>query len=286
MKGLVTKKIADNFEVAFDNFKGNFTPRGTLKKDGIFVGDFVEVDPNTKTIEKVYERKNLLVRPTFANLSALVIVIAPIPKPDFAVVDKLMLFCHASAIEPILCVNKIDLADELFLQSIKSAYGFAKVFFVSAKNGQNLQQLHEHLKGHISAFAGQSAVGKSALVHAMFPNANVQIGELSKKIERGKHTTRHVELFELEQNTFLANTPGFSRLDEKYLPIDFDQLRYFYPDFLGFHEKCKYKSCTHTKKRTGECGVKSAVEQGKLNKGRYERYVNIFNILKKEQEYA
>ena len=151
------------------------------------------------------------------------------------------------------------------------------------KTEENLQELKNELTGHVSAFAGQSAVGKSALLRSLFPGASVQIGELSKKIDRGKNTTRHTELFELEPNTFLADTPGFSKLDAKYLPIDYFDLRYFYDDFLPFHENCKFKSCTHTKEN--DCGIKQAVKDGKLSKDRYERYLLVFDALKKEQEH-
>ena len=284
MEGLVIKKIADHFVVRLQTGASSFTPRGNLKKDGVYVGDHVIVDEKQKTIETVLPRQNLLIRPTFANLSQLVIVIAKFPKTDFSILDKLLLFCYLSSIKPIICVNKTDLADKVYLDYVKTNYPFVELVFTSVVNGENLQQLHQILSGHISAFAGQSAVGKSALIRAIFPNACVEIGSLSKKIERGKHTTRHVELFELGPNTFLADTPGFSRLDEKYLELDCYDLRYYYPDFLPFHEKCKYKSCTHTKEKESECAVKKAVNENKLSADRYLRYVDFFYSLKKEQE--
>ena len=285
MEGLIIKKIADNFEVRTPEGSSYFTARGNLKKDGLFVGDKVMVDTQTKTIDSILPRQNLLVRPTFANLSQLVIVIAFVPKTDFEVVDKLLLFSLSNHINPLIVVNKIDLAEKDYLEYIKKTYSVFDIVFVSAKQNTNLEALHEKLKGNISAFAGQSAVGKSALIKALFPNAIVEIGELSKKIERGKNTTRHTQLFELEENTFLADTPGFSRLDEKYLPMEYHDLRYYYPDFLPFHESCKYKSCTHTNEKASECGVKTAVKEGLLDKERFHRYLKVFEILKKEQKY-
>lgn len=284
MEGLIIKKIADNFTIKTSEGVFNLTPRGNLKKNGLYVGDRVIVNMQTQTIEDALPRQNLLIRPTFANLSQLIIVIAKVPKTDFAVLDKLLLFCYLQNIKPIICVNKIDLADEDYIFYVNQNYGFVDKVFTSVLKRKNLEKLHEFLKGHITAFAGQSAVGKSALLSSVYPNAVVKIGDLSKKIERGKNTTRHVELFELEKDTFLADTPGFSRLDEKYLNVDYHDLRYYYPDFLPFHEKCKYKSCTHTKESEKECEVKKSVVEGRLSHDRYLRYVNIFNILKKEQE--
>lgn len=284
MEGLVTKKIADNFVVKTPDGAYSFTPRGKMKKDGLYVGDRVVVDIKTNTIERILPRQNLLIRPVFANLSQLIIVIAKVPKTDFSVLDKLLIFCYLANIKPIICINKTDLADKEYLDYVKSNYAFADLIFTSVKERKGLDKLHAVLADHISAFAGQSAVGKSALVREIFPHASVEIGEISKKIERGKNTTRHVELFELEENTFLADTPGFSRLDEKYIDVDCYDLRYYYPDFLPFGENCKYKSCTHTKENINECAVKKAVNENMLSHDRYVRYVNIFNILKKEQE--
>lgn len=284
MEGLVVKKIADNFVCRMNENSSSFVARGNLKKDGIFVGDRVIVDTQNNTIEKVLPRQNLLVRPSFANLSQLIIVVAKVPKTDFAVLDKLLLFCYSKNIKPIICVNKIDLADDEYLKYIKSNYSFVDLVFTSVTNKTNLEELHKKLTGHISAFAGQSAVGKSALLRAIYPSASVEIGSLSKKNEKGKNTTRHVELFYLEKDTFLADTPGFSKLDEKLLEIDCYDLRYFYPDFLPFHENCKYKSCTHTNESEKDCAVKRAVRQNKLSYERHIRYVDMFNTLKKEQE--
>ena len=283
-EGLVVKKIADNFVVRMNENSFTFIARGNLKKDGIFVGDKVIVDIKNNTIEKVLPRHNILVRPNFANLSQMVIVIAKVPKTDFAVLDKLLLFCYSKNIKPVICVNKIDLADDEYLNYVKSNYHFVDLVFTSVFLHKNLEILHNELIGHISVFAGQSAVGKSALLRAIYPSASVKIGSLSNKNKKGKNTTRHVELFYLEKDSFLADTPGFSKLDEKLLEIDAYDLRYFYPDFLSFHENCKYKSCTHTNESENDCAVKKAVKENKLSFERYLRYVDIFKTLKKEQE--
>ncbi len=285
MKAIIIKKQADTFTV--NTPKGEFVlmPRGNLKKDGVFVGDNVEVNLKEKTIEKVLKRKNLLDRPTVANLSQLIIMIAPVPKPDFSVIDKLLLFCYLSDIKPILCVNKIDIISEDEKTLIENTYkNVCDIVFVSAKEKMNLGKIKSVLKNHISALTGQSAVGKSELLNAIYKPNTAEVGELAKKVARGKHTTRHSELFKLEKDTYLADTPGFSRLDEKFLPVEYFNLRYYYKDFLIYHKNCKYISCSHTNEQN--CAVKEAVNQNKIANSRYENYLKIYGILKREQTYA
>lgn len=279
VKGLVIKKLADKFWVKSEGSTYICVPKGTLKSKGIYVGDNVLFDNNLNHIVHVEERKSLLIRPPISNIDQIIIVIAPIPKPDFNLIDKLILFSFCYGITPVLCINKLDLTDEKFLNAIIKTYKeVLKIIKVSAKDN-NLIELKDILKNKISCFAGQSAVGKSALTKRILPNATVEIGELSK-IERGKNTTRHTELFEIDKDTFLADTSGFTSLDEKLLPISYFELPFYYPDFLKYLEKCKYRSCTHTNESC--CAVKDAVKAGILDNGRYERYKTIFENLKKE----
>lgn len=277
--GLVIKKLADKFWVKVGSFTLVCSPKGKLKESGIYVGDRVKVDVKEQQITNVEDRKTLLIRPPLANIDQIIIVIAPLPKPDFNIVDKLILFALSYGIKPILCINKIDIADVKFINEVFSAYkDVLEIIKTSAKNG-NVSELKNVLNGKISSFAGQSAVGKSALTKQILPDAKVEIGELSK-IERGKHTTRHSELFEIDNSTFLADTSGFTSLDERLLPISYFELPLYYPDFLKYLENCKYRSCSHTKEE--HCAVKKAVEEGKLDSARYNRYVVIYENLKKE----
>ena len=277
--GLVIKKLADKFWVKVGSFTLVCSPKGKLKESGIYVGDRVKVDVNEQQITSVEDRKTLLIRPPLVNIDQIIIVIAPLPKPDFNIVDKLILFALSYGIKPILCINKIDIADDKFVNDVFSAYkNVLEIIKTSAKNG-NVSELKNVLIGKISSFAGQSAVGKSALTKQILPDAKVDIGELSK-IERGKHTTRHSELFEIDNSTFLADTSGFTSLDERLLPISYFELPLYYPDFLKYLENCKYRSCSHTKEE--HCAVKKAVEEGKLDSARYNRYVVIYENLKKE----
>ena len=277
--GLVIKKLADKFWVKVGSFTLVCSPKGKLKESGIYVGDRVKVDVNEQQITNVEDRKTLLIRPPLANIDQIIIVVAPLPKPDFNIVDKLILFALSYGIKPILCINKIDIADVKFINEVFSAYkDVLEIINTSAKNG-NVSELKNILNGKISSFAGQSAVGKSALTKQILPDAKVDIGELSK-IERGKHTTRHSELFEINNNTFLADTSGFTSLDERLLPISYFELPLYYPDFLKYLENCKYRSCSHTKEE--HCAVKEAVKVGELDLARYNRYVVIYENLKKE----
>lgn len=277
--GLVIKKLADKFWVKVGSSTLVCSPKGKLKESGIYVGDRVKVDVKEQQITNVEDRKTLLIRPPLANIDQIIIVVAPLPKPDFNIVDKLILFALSYGIKPILCINKIDIADVKFINEVFSAYkDVLEIINTSAKNG-NVSELKNVLIGKISSFAGQSAVGKSALTKQILPDAKVDIGELSK-IERGKHTTRHSELFEINNSTFLADTSGFTSLDERLLPISYFELPLYYPDFLKYLENCKYRSCSHTKEE--HCAVKKAVEEGKLDSARYNRYVVIYENLKKE----
>lgn len=277
--GLVIKKLADKFWVKVGSSTLVCSPKGKLKESGIYVGDRVKVDVKEQQITNVEDRKTLLIRPPLANIDQIIIVVAPLPKPDFNIVDKLILFALSYGIKPILCINKIDIADVKFINEVFSAYkDVLEIINTSAKNG-NVSELKNVLNGKISSFAGQSAVGKSALTKQILPDAKVEIGELSK-IERGKHTTRHSELFEIDNSTFLADTSGFTSLDERLLPISYFELPLYYPDFLKYLENCKYRSCSHTKEE--HCAVKKAVEEGKLDSARYNRYVVIYENLKKE----
>lgn len=277
--GLVIKKLADKFWVKVGSSTLVCSPKGKLKESGIYVGDRVKVDVKEQQITNVEDRKTLLIRPPLANIDQIIIVVAPLPKPDFNIVDKLILFALSYGIKPILCINKIDIADVKFINEVFSAYkDVLEIINTSAKNG-NVSELKNVLNGKISSFAGQSAVGKSALTKQILPDAKVEIGELSK-IERGKHTTRHSELFEINNSTFLADTSGFTSLDERLLPISYFELPLYYPDFLKYLENCKYRSCSHTKEE--HCAVKEAVKVGELDSARYNRYVVIYENLKKE----
>lgn len=277
MKGLVTKKNAGQFIVDGQSC----VARGNLKDEGIFVGDIVEYDKSQHIIEKVLSRKNLLVRPPLANLDKMIIVLAPIPKPDFLLIDKLLLFCQKNQIKVVICVNKCDILNNELKSAIESTYSkVAKIIFVSAQQN-HIKPLEDEIKG-VCAFAGQSAVGKSSLLNALHGEQKEAIGELAKKTARGRQTTRMVSLYKFGKG-YIADTAGFSKLDEGLLQMDERKLALFYPDFAPFLKNCEYLSCTHTNEKN--CGVKAQVGKGNISSVRYENYLKIYQGIKESKKY-
>lgn len=274
MKGLIVKKNADLFDVRFGEQIFTCIARGSLKKEGVFVGDKVLFDKNNKIIEQILPRKNLLIRPPISNLDTMIIVIAKKPLPDFYLVDKLILFCFVNGINPILCVNKTDDPNDPFFNEITKVYHkVLKVIKTSAVMG-DVKEVIGVMKG-ISAFAGQSAVGKSSLINAIFNQELEKIGDFAKKVERGKQTTRTVTLYKLGKN-FIADTAGFSKLDEELIDLEPNEISRFYPDMIKFIPNCKFRSCLHI--NTDNCGVVEAVKKGEVSTQRYQNYLKILQI--------
>lgn len=242
-----------------------------MKKDNeLYVGDYVDFADGV--IENVYPRKNRMIRPYIANLDVLFIVIAPLPEPDFNLVEKLLLNCHEQKITPVIILNKSDIAvnpEETLLPYANDV----KTFIVSAKTGHNIDMLSDFIDGQLVCFCGQSAVGKSSIINAL-GGRKLETGELSRKIKRGKNTTRHVEIYDLP-NGRIADTCGFSVMES--IDIDPEELVYYYDEFLALQNGCRFTNCTHTKEPG--CAVKTALKEGKINAVRYDRYVKLYNEL-------
>jgi len=226
-------------------------------------------------ITKVFPRLNFIPRPPIANIEKLLIVIASKPQPDLFLVDKLIIYALKNNIEPVIVINKIDICNNSFIEDINSQFGFLKIFALSAKDNIDIDCLKEYIKNSICAVCGQSAVGKSSLLNALIPDFNLQTQELSRKIDRGKHTTRVNELY-IKDGLMIADTPGFSSLD---LDISFDELDEYYPEFEPYLGKCKYTQCSHIKEGK-DCAINHALFDGAINKSRYERYVELYNKLR------
>ena len=252
--------------------------RGKIKRDGeILVGDLVEYTLSVSgigTIDKVLPRKNKLVRPFVSNVDTAIIVIAPVPKPDYYLVDKVIINCYKDGIEPVLCVNKSDLIDDGGLKRLVKGYGIVKNFFVSAYTGDGLDELKAYIGGKLVCFAGQSAVGKTSLLNAL-TGSNAETGNISRRIERGKNTTRHTEIYELDGDTKIIDTCGFSLLE---LDVEPSELKLYYPEFTRLNDDCRFNSCVHVAEP--DCAVKQAVENEDIDKDRYVRYTELYKEIK------
>jgi len=254
--------------------------RGRFRKDNVtpVVGDKVEielVDEKHGVVNSIKERKNLLFRPVVANVDRAIVVFA-LKSPDInlTLMDKLLLMIEHYNIEAVICLNKADLdEDGTLLKMIKDIYcpiGY-KVIATNGRTGEGIDELKSAIKGGISVFSGPSGVGKSSISNLLQGRTYMKTGEVSEKISRGKHTTRHAELIEVDSDTFIVDTPGFSSIDLSFMePQD---LQYAFKEFGRFIEDCRFQSCLHNKEK--ECGIKNAVERGKIAESRYNAYLEI-----------
>ncbi len=252
------------------------------KNEKLYIGDDVEVSLVGKggAIEKILPRRTFLVRPPVANIDAVVIVIsAADPAPDTLLADKLILSAEIADIEPIICINKSDLKADKELLKIYQNAGY-KAICVSAKNNRDVDKLRRIICNKTSAFAGLSGVGKSTLL-GILTGKEQETGEISKKIARGRHTTRHIELLELSDGGFALDTPGFSSFEVG--GIKAEDLQNYFPEMRNLAENCRFKGCLHTKEP--DCAVKEALEKGKIAKSRYESYLNFYEILKNVKDW-
>lgn len=281
MKGLIIKKLANRFWVELDNgLINDYIARKNLKANNLLVGDYVEVNLKDNVIENLYERKNKLIRPPLANIQQMFIMLSTLPKPDFLVIDKLILYCKKNKIEPIIVINKSDLIkDENFINLVKFDYNDLKIINISCKENSNIDKIKNLLSNKITAIAGQSAVGKSSLIKKLTSIESIEIGELSKKIKRGKNTTRHCEIFKVN-NGYIADTPGFTFFDEDLLDIKSFELKNYY----GYDtSKCKFSSCVHINENDDICYIKKLLKNKKISYDRYNRYVKIYLELKERE---
>ena len=273
-EGCILKGVGGFYEVLLDDgLTVTCKARGRFRNERLvpMVGDRVEVSlPATgyASIDELLPRKNALIRPPVANIDQLILVAAACaPKPDWLLVDKLLIQAHALGISPLLVLNKIDLPEEEVVATFRSDYAAFDSLLVSSVTGEGLDQLKRRLTKKVSCFAGQSAVGKSSLLNALFPQLALETGGLAKKTDRGRHTTRLAELWPLLGGAVL-DTPGFSLLDLD----EFSQeaLNESYPEFGSAAANCRFAGCRHLAEP--DCAVKALLQSGKLSAGRYERY--------------
>ena len=281
-EGIVIKGIGGFYYVRTDDGIYTCKAKGTFKKDKniLYVGDYVKiriVDEEEKEgfVEEIRQRKNVTIRPPVANIDRMIIISAVAdPLPDTVFIDKMLALCEHNNIEPYLCFNKIDLTDDLSIADNYEKIGYI-VIRTSAVNEIGVSYLKELLCDGITAVAGFSGVGKSTLISSI-TNLNLKTGKVSEKISRGKHTTRHVELFEVENGKFFADTPGFSSLEID--EIRKEELSSLFIEFRDYTDLCRFKDCSHTKER--DCGVINAVRNGEILKSRHDNYVMFYDKLK------
>ncbi|WP_129721347.1 ribosome small subunit-dependent GTPase A [Xylanivirga thermophila] len=278
--GIIVKGVGGLYFVEIDGQVLECRARGKFRKDGLIpmVGDYAEVSLEDNTIEHILPRKNQLIRPPVANIDNLAIVLAAEnPKPDFLLIDKLILYAIISDISPILIINKIDVAETDVLKDIKNVYKGTQIPILgtSAKTGQGVDRVEEMLKSGVTTLAGQSGVGKSSLLNAICPQLSLQTGDISRKLKRGKHTTRYVQIITLPHGGKVLDTPGFSMMALKSLsPYDVAE---YYPDFAPYTYSCRYTDCLHY--REPNCEIKKQVQEGNIAKDRYDRYIRIIEEL-------
>lgn len=253
------------------------------------VGDNVEFsildeEAGEGNIDEILPRKNALVRPAASNVDqALVLFALTHPSPNLNLLDRFLVMMAMEEIPVVICFNKADLGDGAMEEEYKKIYEGAgyEVHFISARTDLGMDQVRELLRGRTTVLAGPSGVGKSSLTNRIQPEASMETGGISRKIERGKHTTRHSELFFVEKDTYMMDTPGFSSM---YTPeIEASELKEFFPEFAEFEDECRFLGCVHIGERV--CGVKEAVKEGKISLSRYENYRLIYEELKQKRRY-
>lgn len=255
--------------------------RGRFHKDGVtpLVGDFVRVthQAGKGVVEEVLPRKNSLVRPAIANIDALVLFAScAIPVTEPFLLDRLLVVCERQQIPAVICVNKADLSDPEPLVQIYRRAGY-RTIVTSAETGEGVAELRELLEGKLCCLTGNSGVGKSSILNRLCPDLALPVGEVSEKLGRGRHTTRHVELYDLGDGTYLADTPGFSSFDvETVQTIAKQDLADCFPEFRPYLGRCQFPDCAH--RREPGCAVRAALDSGAIGRTRYESYERLYEL--------
>ena len=260
--------------------------KGAFRREKIrpLVGDNVEIEvlnegEKTGNMIQVFPRSNELIRPAVANIDQVLLVFAVLqPNPHYNLLDRFLVMMEDKLLPVILCFNKTDLAADAQIEELQAIYGGCgyPMIFTSAREEENIDRVRAVLKGKTTAIAGPSGVGKSSIINILHPEANMETGEISAKIERGKHTTRHSELIAIGEGSYILDTPGFSSLG--LFDLEKERLAGFYPEFAAHERYCRFGGCAHIGEK--DCGVKSAVEEGAVSRMRYENYRLLYEELK------
>lgn len=288
MQGKIIGNISNSYKIKVDTKTYEAYARGKFKNEEIIplVGDKVEIEitdeeKQTAVIEAILPRKNEIKRPKMANIDQIVFIVSTKnPKPDLLMLDKQLAYVERLKIEPIIIINKIDLQDTYKqIQELYTGIGY-KTIVTSAKQGIGIEDVRSILKNKISVFSGNSGVGKSSIINAIFGVDKTQEGEISQKNKKGKNTTTDTKLYELEENTYIADTPGFSSFEIS--EIESKELDKYFREFAQETANCEFVGCTHIKENA--CGIKDAISAGKISQERYERFCKIYEELKDNEK--
>ena len=289
MQGIIIENIANLYKIKSSGGIYAGTARGKFKQEGItpLVGDKVnfEVLENSEEIEAVINsiepRTAELKRPKITNISQIIFIISTQnPKPDLLMLDKQIAYAEWLGIEPVIIINKTDLADTYKeIINIYTKVGYT-IIPTNAKSGIGIDRVKQILQNKISVFSGNSGVGKSTIINALFGADTTLEGEISQKNKKGKNTTTSVKLYELSENTFIADTPGFANFELSEIPSN--ELQNYFIDFKPYIQNCEFIGCSHIKE--DKCGIKEAVQAGQIQEQRYNNYCKIYTELKNKEE--
>lgn len=292
MQGKIIKGIAGFYYVYGENeVLYECKAKGIFRKDNQkpLVGDNVEItvlneQEREGNLTRILPRKNSLIRPAVANVDqAFVIFAMDNPKPNFMLLDRFLIMMEQADIPAVICFNKKDLATEKETQELYQTYqscGY-QVLLTSALEEEGIDEIHRILKGKTTVVAGPSGVGKSSLTNLLQAEVQMETGEISRKLKRGKHTTRHSQVIPVGENTFLMDTPGFSSL--YLIDMEEQELKDYFPEFRKYDDQCRFQGCRHIHELG--CRVKEALEQGEISRIRYEDYLNLYEELKEKRRY-
>ncbi|MBR6069464.1 MAG: ribosome small subunit-dependent GTPase A [Ruminococcus sp.] len=282
--GIIVKCLGGLYTVESPNGIFECKARGVFRAKGISpaVGDSVTVSGGV--ITEIGERRNFIIRPPLANLDRILFVVSTVsPAPNFLILDKFIAIAEYKGIEPVVVITKTDLGDGSGVREVYDSIGI-KTVEVDYADDKSIQRVRDLLSGKISAFTGNSGAGKSTLLNAVDPSLGLATGEISRKLGRGRHTTRHAELYKLEGGGYIADTPGFSTFEtNRYDIIRKEELAGCFREFAEFTDSCRFRDCSHTCEKG--CAVVEAVEQGKIPKKRHESYCTMYEEAKQLKEW-
>lgn len=292
MQGKIIKGIAGFYYIhTMDDNIYECKAKGVFRNQKIkpLVGDNVEMDiisedERTGNVVDILPRKNELIRPAVANIDQTLVVFASLsPEPNFNLLSRFLVMMDWNEIPTIICFNKADQVDEEEIARLTGIFAKsgAKVIVTSVVTNEGIDELKNLLVGKTTALAGPSGVGKSSILNAIFPDANSRTGNISEKINRGKHTTRHSEIFHVDTDTYIMDTPGFTSLD--YANIEDINLHYYFNEFEPYEGQCRFNGCVHVNEP--DCKVKEALSNGEISQIRYDIYLEMYNEMKAKRKY-